>query len=280
MRTANLRRVPRSRHLASACGVAFRQVSLRIERRPKILRHSRLWPIPYLVAGVVAVALLPIPKKDLPWSMLLMAIGFFLLSRAVQVGFAYRRVRPVMNMHGYLSGGGRAEVREFVATLDRRDDPLTLELIAYLNSHARTLAVSDFWGSSHMTPCRELLDPFEVLRRAAMSLRYGASLDQIARLDGHIDSLEVIADAVTRIDGLRRSNRVRAAVVGLPLPASVGVGEGTDIEPVLAWAQAAIALMDTERRMRTEEKIARMVGRVPRERVPIARRVGRWLVAR
>lgn len=220
-----------------------------------MLKSSRLRFLAFLVPAIVLVVQLDVEAEYLFVAMMAVALVLFLLAKAVSVGLAYRRVRPVMDAHGWVSGGGRSEVRAFVWTLDPAADALTLELIADLGRHTVALAASEYWASPDMAPCRDRLDPTQVLARAVFELRHGTSLERVAHHCTQADSLGVIAAAVAEVDELRRSDPLRAAVAGLPKPASAGAGTGLDVEPVLAWAQAATTLIGDWKRSDTMTRI-------------------------
>lgn len=222
------------------------------------MQSSRLRFLAYLVAAFPIAVLLPVETEHLFFALMAVVFCLYGLVKAVAIGLAYRRVRPVMDTHGWVSGGGRREAREFVRTLDPEADVLTLELISDLDRHILALAASEYWGSPDMAPCRDRLDPTQVLARAVFELRHGTSLERIAHHCTQADSLGVIAEAVAEIDMLRRSDPLRTVALGLPKPASAGAGMGLDVEPVLAWAQAAVTLIGD---WQQSETMTRILGR-------------------
>lgn len=255
---------------ASALGVARHQVSEAVERRPAILRSGRLRAALYLGPAVFVVGPLGLGGDAHFWAAVLLAVVVFCLVRAAAVARAYRRVRPLMDLHGYLGQGGRDEVRDFVSGLDAEADRLTLELVTDLESHARGIVTSRFWGADHMAPCRDLLDPFEVLRETVRELRYGTVLARVAFHCERAEQLGVISEALGRIDRLPGRGPVRTAILGLPLPASAGTGHGLVVEPVLAWAQAASILVGAEGCARAQERLGRLVpGLARRQATPL-----------
>lgn len=271
---AYLSRVNFRPRIASHYGVAARVLSLRFARLSTLLQDGRLRSIPHLIAAIGIVALLPIDKKQLPWVFMIVFALTYPVFYAARVGVVGWRVRPFMDMHGYVSRGGRKEVRQVVSSMDPRADAEELALIAEVNRQAREIVASDFWRSERMARCRDRLDPFEVLRHTAIELRDGAPPDQVAMQVARPDDLKVIASAVTKLDKAKRRGPLLSVLGEVPLPAristsasesapssalasasaaatthssetataSAGPGSGLDIDPVLTWADGVLAL--------------------------------------
>ena len=227
--------------IASHYGVAARVLSLRFARLSMFLQDGRLRSIPHLIAAIGIVALLPIDKKQLPWVFMIVFALTYPVFYAARVGVVGWRVRPFMDMHGYVSRGGRKEVRQVVSSMDPRADAEELALIAEVNRQAREIVASDFWRSERMARCRDRLDPFEVLRHTAVELRDGAPPDQVAMQVARPDDLKVIASAVAKLDQAKRRGPLLSVLGEVPLPAP-GPGSGLDIDSVLTWADGVLAL--------------------------------------